>query len=30
MIPYFEGLKKKYRQAALNPRIPIPPDPPDR
>src|SRR4051794_7338630 len=27
MIPYFEGLKRKYRQAASHPRTPNPPDP---
>ncbi len=29
MIPYFEGLKRKYRYAAEHPRDPIPPDPPN-
>ena len=28
MIPWFETMKKKYREAALHPRVPIPPDPP--
>jgi len=28
MIPYFESLKRKYRRAALQPRVPLPPDPP--
>jgi len=29
MIPYFEGLKNKYRYAAAHPRMPVPPDPPN-
>jgi hypothetical protein len=29
MIPYFEGLKRKYRCASEHPRDPIPPDPPN-
>ena len=29
MIPYFDGLKRKYRYAAEHPRDPIPPDPPN-
>ena len=29
MIPYFEGLKRKYRYAAEHSRDPIPPDPPN-
>jgi hypothetical protein len=28
MIRYFEGLKRKYDDAAAHPRIPVPPDPP--
>ncbi len=28
MIPYLEGLKRKYRYAAENPREPVAPDPP--
>jgi hypothetical protein len=27
MIGHFEGLKNKYRRAAENPHIPVPPDP---
>ncbi|WP_165067402.1 hypothetical protein [Paludisphaera rhizosphaerae] len=28
MIPWFESVKKKYREAALHPRAPVAPDPP--
>ena len=28
MIPWAEGLKLKYRDAASHPRLPVPPDPP--